>query len=463
MKKKKLYYLWVQGCQMNQADSERVRAVLSASGWQPTEKENLADLIIVVACSVRQPAVNRIFGRVQQWQKRRQSGRLKTILTGCVLPADQKKLEPLFDLIIDIKEIAKLNVILNPSAIAQGKLREGSHVKPRGLPWDPSPRRGGAKDDIIKNDYLCIPPKRQSSFRAYVPIMTGCNNFCAYCVVPYVRGREKSRPAREIINECRQLINDGYKEITLLGQNVNSYMSPPARGGEGAKRQRGWERSIINFPNLLGAIDQIPGDYWLRFLTSHPKDLSPELIKIMATGQHLAPYLHLALQSGDRRILKKMNRHYTPEHFWRLVGQARKAIPNLAISTDVIVGFPGETKKQFMATARLMKQIKFSLAFIGKFSARPGTAAAKLPDNVPLAEKRRREKILTDLLKKTAKAANRRYLNKKVMVLVETFKNGCCFGKTANFKTVRFSGNKKLVGQFIEVKIKKIDSWCLFG
>lgn len=402
---------------MNKADSERLDAILTNGGWCQTTSEGQADLMVVVACSVRQSAIDRIYGKAHQWQRRRKVGQLKTVLTGCVLAPDKKKMQALFDVLIDISEINNLPRLL------------GLNV---------------ANHEIT--DYLCLPARHTSFFQAYVPIANGCNNFCSYCAVPYTRGREKSRSAISIIKECRNLVKQGYKEITLLGQNVNSYQS-----------------GSYDFPKLLKAVDKIVGDYRLTFMTSHPKDLSDDLIKVMANGDHITPYLHLALQSGDRDILKKMNRHYTPEHFSGLIAKAKRAIPNLTVSTDVIVGFPSETKKQFNVTASLMRRLKFDMAYIVKFSPRPLTAAAKMKDNVPLEEKRRREKNLTAILKKTALANNKKYLNQTVRVLVEGFSKDKCLGKTATLKTVIFTGDKKLIGKFFEVKIKKVDSWGLFG
>jgi len=431
----KKYFILVWGCQMNSADAEKVEAILSQLGYRKTAEEKSADLIVAVACSIRQSAINRLYGQACNWQKRRKQGRLLTILTGCVLPKDKNKLAKIFDLVLEVKDI---NLI--PQELTKLKI-------------------------LNIKDYFHINPRRQSNFQAYVPIMTGCNNFCSYCVVPYVRGQEISRPAKEIIKECRDLIKSGYKEITLLGQNVNSYHSNlPLPAGEMARSDRGGGRSQLwDFPELLKTIDKIPGDYWLRFLTSHPKDLSDQLIEVMAQGQHLTPYLHLAVQSGDNGILKKMNRHYTVKYFKSLVKKAKQARPELMISTDAIVGFPTETKKQFQQTVKLFKAIGFDMAYIAKYSPRPQTSAAKMIDDIPLAEKIRRQKALNDILEKTALKNNKKLLGQTVRVLVENYKNGQVSGKTATFKTVIFTGAKSLVGRFVEVKITQAGSWTLKG
>ncbi|MFA6594408.1 MAG: tRNA (N6-isopentenyl adenosine(37)-C2)-methylthiotransferase MiaB [Candidatus Buchananbacteria bacterium] len=425
-KSAKKYFLLVLGCQMNQADAERINRLLGDSGWQRCQDEISADLIVVVACAVRQAAVDRVRGKAQLWQKRRQAGRLMAVLTSCVLDQDKKKLSKYFDSILGIAEIRRLPEIL-----------------------------GGAKASGA-SDYLCLPALHSSDFSALVPISNGCNNFCSYCAVPYTRGREKHRPADDIIKECRGLIGRGYKEIILLGQNVNSYRSP-------ARHSRAVNNPAFDFARLLQKIDKIPGDYRLKFMTSHPKDLSVGLIKVMANGRHLAPQLHLALQSGDDEILKAMNRKYTAKKFLALINRVRRAVPGIAISTDIIVGFPGETRKQFLNTAKLMRQCRFDMAYLAQYSPRPQTAAAKIKDDVPKAEKKRREEELNDILKQTALANNRLYLGRTEAVLVDGYKAGKCYGRSSSGKIVAFSGPKKLIGQAVKVKITSVRSFSLAG
>ncbi len=311
---------------MNKADSEKIAAVLENKGYKRALDIKKADLVVVNMCSVRQSAVDRVYGLLPKIKEK------KSILTGCILKKDRKKFSKYFDEIIDIKEFTK------------NKQKYSDNIK------------------------------------AFVPIMTGCNNFCAYCVVPYTRGREISRPADEIIYEVKKLVKQGYKEIWLLGQNVNSY-------------------SDIPFSKLLRKINSIPGKFWIRFTSSHPKDFSDDLIKAMAECKKVAKYLNLPVQSGDDEILKKMNRPYTVAQYKKLVKKIRSKIPNINLSTDVIVGFPGETKKQFENTVKLFKEIKYDIAYISRYSPRSGTAAAKLKDNVSQKEKKRREKILEKTLK----------------------------------------------------------------
>ena len=328
---------------MNHSDSERIAAVLNNIGYRKAKCQKEADLILANACSVRQTAIDRIWGQAQNFAALKKKNKsLKTILTGCVLSKDKNKFRKIFDLILDIKDLPKLPNILNTKY----------------------------KKQVSNDNYLKIKPSYQSSFIAYVPIMTGCNNFCSFCVVPYTRGREISRKTKEILSEAKALINNGCKEIWLLGQNVNSY-----KDGK------------INFPKLLKKINGLPGSFWIRFTSSHPKpstreklgaglvphrnDVSgagdfswDELIDTMAKSKKITPYLNLPVQSGDNKILKKMKRPYTVEKYKNIIKKIRKEIPNISLSTDIIVGFPNETKKQFQNTAKLLEEIKYDMAYI---------------------------------------------------------------------------------------------------
>ncbi len=402
---------------MNKSDSERIAAVLEFTGYKPASKINGADLIVVNMCSVRQSAVDRVYGLLPKLKKR------KSILTGCILKKDKKKFAKKFDEIIDIK-------------------------------------------DFIKK----AEPKYSNKYSAFVPIMTGCNNFCTYCVVPYTKGKEISRPTEEIICEIKNLVKKGAKEIWLLGQNVNSY------GVQRKTTQNATQNyAEINFPELLRMVNKIPGKFWLRFTSSHPKDFSDELINVMAKcspphhnkvwcgGKKVTEYLNLPIQAGDDKILKKMNRPYTVAKYKKLVKKIRKKIPNITLSTDVIVGFPGETKKQFENTAKLFKEIKYDMAYIAKYSQRAGTRAAKLKDDVPQKEKRKREKVLTEILKETALLNNKKYIGKTVEVLPTEYKDQFLIGKSFHYKTVKFDGPKNLIGKFTKVKIIDALPWGLKG
>lgn len=425
------YYLFVLGCQMNISDAERVTSVLENLGYKRTEKETNADLIVVLACSVRQSAIDRIFGRTRKWQNLKKSPLL--VLSGCVLPADRPKMEKIFDFIFEMKNLKKLKKFLQGSV----------PCKLQGT--DP----GG--------DYFSIRPKYQSKFQAYIPIMTGCDNFCAYCAVPYTKGREKSRPEKEILTEVRSLVSKGYKEITLLGQNVNSYASRISADKTRISADRN------DFVKLLEKINAIPGKFWIRFISSNPQDMSDELIMAVNNLEKVTEYIHLPVQAGNNEILRKMNRKYTREHYLRLVKKIRREIPEASITTDTIVGFPGETKKQFKDTIDLYKKVGFDMVYIAQYSPRPGTVAAKMKDDVPKQEKRRREKKLTNILKKTAIENNKKYIGRIVEVLVEKYQKGYLFGRTRTFKLVQILGEKSLIGNFIKVKIISVTPWAMRG
>ena len=364
---------------MNKSDSERIAAVLEKRGYKSTTRQDwqgyksaprqdwkMADLIVVNMCSVRQSAVDRVYGLIPKFRKLKQEKpKVKTILTGCILKKDRKKFKEQFDLILDIKTLVNwpesLNKITNK--ITNSALFLGT-----------------------EKNYLSIKPKRKSSLSALVAISNGCNNFCTYCAVPFTRGKLICREHKKILEEVKNATKKGAREIWLLGQNVNDYTSPIDNS--------------INFPKLLKMINNIPGNFRIRFMSPNPKNFSDKLIDVMAESKKIAKYLNLPVQSGDNKILKKMNRPYTVEQYKNLVKKIRKKIPDINLSTDVIVGFPGETRKQFENTAKLFKQIKFNVAYISKYSPRPETSAFQIKDNVPIKEKKTREKILINLLKK---------------------------------------------------------------
>lgn len=432
------YQIITYGCQLNKSDSERIAAVLEKAGYKPALKINETDLTVINMCSIRQSAVDRVFGLIQKIQKlKTKNYKPKIILTGCVLEKDKEKFKNKVNIILDIEDLSnwskKLKKLTTPAG-AVSNYKSG------------------------KAEYLKIKPVYQSSFSAFVPIMTGCNNFCSFCVVPYLRGREISRPAKEIIKEVQFLIQKGYKEIWLLGQNVNRYFS----------------NKVINFAKLLKMVNDIPGDFWIRFTSPNPADFSDELIETMAKCRKIAPYLNLPVQSGDNEILRKMNRSYTVEQYKNLVKKIRqkfalireKSDKEITLSTDIIVGFPGETKKQFENTVKLFKEIKFDMAYIAQYSPRTGTAAAELKDDVPREEKKNRWKTLTALLEQTNLEKNKKYIGKKVEVLVEQEKNGFLLGKTKTYKTIKIQNPKsetRLIGKFVKVKIIDALVWGLKG
>jgi len=421
---------------MNESDAERLASVLEKLDFKPANSENEADLIITLACSVRQKAVDRIWGKLRIWQKIKEKRPLITLLSGCILPKDKKKFAEYFDLVLDIKEISQ-----SPKKLLD-YLNSESGLKIA--------------------DYFKIHPKYQTRFFAYVPIMTGCNNFCTYCAVPYTRGGEKSRPKKEIIEEIKNLIQNGYKSITLLGQNVNSY----GQDLEAKPRIQSFKlEEPVNkhFIDLLIEINKIPGNFWFYFITNHPKDMSKELIENLPKLEKFGHYIHLPLQSGDNRILKKMNRHYTSLKYLKLVEEIKRALPDVNLSTDIIVGFPGETEKQFKNTAKIIEKVKYDMAYLNQYSPRPGTAASKLKDNVKKPIKRKREQIINEILKKTAEANNKKLVGSIQEVLVEQFKNGFNFGHTKNFKNIRFKFNVDFTGELVKVKVTNVTPWALEG
>ncbi len=474
---------------MNYSDSERIASVLELAGYKKTAQESDADLIVINACSVRKSAADRIAGNFKKYkQYKKINPNLKIVLTGCVLESDRERFEKLFDLVVDIKKIKQLlnchpelvsgssknndltvPILSKLSVIKVGKIVGNKQkILKQACPEFAERIQNDSNDDY---NYFNIKPKYQSKFTAYVPIMTGCNNFCSYCVVPYTRGREKSRPVEEIIGEITELVDNKYKEIILLGQNVNSYnKSNPTNwipASAGMTRSAEMTDSTITFPKLLKLINNIPGDFWIRFLTSHPKDMTEELIKIIARCEKITPRIHLALQSGDDEILKKMNRKYTVEHFLNLVKLIRKYIPDAAITTDIIVGFPSETEKQFQRTVEVMREAKFDMVYINKYSPREGTASYKMKDDVSWEEKKRREKVLTEILKETALENNQKYIGKVVEVLVEKVDGDFIYGRTRSFKNVKMGiKNQELgikEGEFIKAKITKAKVWNLEG
>ncbi|MFA5184257.1 MAG: tRNA (N6-isopentenyl adenosine(37)-C2)-methylthiotransferase MiaB [Patescibacteria group bacterium] len=434
MKINKTYHIITIGCQMNIADSERLAAFLESRGFLAAPDWRKAKVVILNTCGIRQMAEDRVYGLVNQIKKLNPGAQV--VITGCLSRRIdvQKRLAKSAALFLPINEMLQLPELL-----------DGRELNPY-YSLDAVRLKEGEK-------YLNIPSKHVSDVSAYVPIGNGCNNFCSYCVVPYARGREVYRPAAEIIAEVRGLIKAGYKEIILIAQNVNSYKDDK-----------------YDFPRLLRQLAKLPGKFWLRFSSSHPKDMSDELIRIIGESRKICPHLHLAVQSGDDKILAAMNRKYTAASYKKLIKKVRAARPGIAITTDVIVGFPGETKAQFLNTVKLFKEVNFDLAYIAQYSPRPGTASAKMKDNVSPAEKKRRANAVNEILKQTAGQNNQKYLGKSVEVLVEgQNKRGKYYGKTGAYNTVlinvpaAFKIKDGLIGQFVKVKIDQALPFGLEG
>ena len=434
------YYIWIIGCQMNKSDAERVVSVLNDLGFERTEDEKSADLIIALACSVRQTAIDRIYGKAKKWNEIKKNRKLITMLSGCVLDADKPKMGKIFDYLFNISDLSKLPLLL------------------------------GESDSVRCQDYFKIKPIYESYFSAFIPIMTGCNNFCTYCAVPYTRGREKYRERQEIIKEILGLVKKGYKEITLLGQNVNSYgiskqltVNTSTILSTGSKQGDQETNNKNNFAELLREVIKIPGNFWIRFLTSNPHDMSDEIIDAVAESKKICEYIHLPVQVGNNEVLKNMNRKYTREHYLELIEKIKTRIPGVAISTDTIVGFPGETKEQFKDTIDIYQKVGYTMAYIAQYSPRSGTVSAKMKDDVSREEKKRRDKELTSILEKTALKDNEKYINETIDVLVDLKKKDYLYGRTRTYKLVQFKGEEDLIGNFVKVKISSVTPWAMKG
>ncbi|EKE10630.1 MAG: hypothetical protein ACD_15C00225G0014 [uncultured bacterium] len=425
----KTYFIKTFGCQMNVSDSERIDGFLENNKYKPTSKIEEADLVVFNTCGVRQMAENRAYGQIHNLRKNNPN--IKIVLTGCLSNRKdvRRRLQNKVDLFCEIKNF--------PSEIT--KLLQTYQLQ--------------TSFNNALDQYLKIKPNYTNHYSANIPIMTGCNNFCAYCVVPYARGRETSRSNKEIIAEIKSLIKDGYKSVTLLGQNVNSYND-----------------GLIDFPKLLKKINAIPGKFWINFVSSHPKDMSSELIETIAQCKKVCELVHLPIQAGSDVVLEKMNRKYTAGHYLGLVKKIKSAFKKykpeslFALTSDIIVGFPGETKRQFLESARLMEKVGYDMVYFGQFSPRPGTAAWNMKDNVSKIEKARREKYLNAILERTTLANNKKYLRKTLEVLIEKEKDGFYFGKTRTLKNVKFPAVKKnLVGKIIKAKIIQANIWNIEG
>ena len=418
---KKTYHIITIGCQMNKSDSERMRSLLDDNNFTEANREK-AGIVILNTCGVRQSAEDRIYGLVPKIKKMNPDSLI--VLAGCLsLREDVKeRIGKYVNIWLPAMEIPHLLKLINEDDF---------------------------DDSLDPREYLSIVPKYNSQISAFVPIGNGCDNFCAYCVVPYARGREAYRDKKDVLREVKSLVENDYKEITLIAQNVNSYFS-----GE------------VKFPELLKSASEVSGDFWLRFATSHPKDMSDELIQIIAENDKLCEHIHLPVQAGDDEVLSRMNRKYTIKHYKGLIEKIRDKIPNASISTDIIVGFPGETNMQFENTVNLFRELKFDMAYIAQYSPRPGTAAEKMRDDVDKEEKIRREKELTRILRQTALENNKNYLNNEVCVLIEGInKKRNLYGKTRTSKNVRIIGDcpDSLVGTFQNIKIEEVEDFGMKG
>jgi len=423
------------GCQQNEADSERIRGMLETAGYGMTDTEEGADVIVINTCAIREHANQRVFGNLGALThtKRRHPGQ-KIFLCGC-MAGHPEVVERIKKSYHHVDGVFNTHHLWQFPELLLRVLKTGKRVF--------------SVEDSAGSIAEGLPVLRSGKLKGWVSVMYGCNNFCSYCIVPYVRGRERSRQPEDVIAECRELIEQGYREITLLGQNVNSY---------GKDLGNGWD-----FADLLAEISKIPGDYLLRFMTSHPRDASKKLFDVMASSPRIAKQLHLPFQSGNDRVLKAMNRHYDRAQYLELVRQAREAMPNLVLTSDVIVGFPGETEEEFEDTLSLIETVGYDALFTFIFSPRPGTPAAKMEDPVSREEKNRWFKRLCDTQDRISSERHRAYIGKTCRVLVDGRDGDLLTSRTEGGRLVRFAGSEELIGQYRDVRITDCTTWSLAG
>ena len=426
------------GCQQNEADSERLRGYLENMGYGFTDDETLADLVVVNTCAIREHAEMRVLGNVGQLTHTKAKNPDQIIaVCGCMVQQPHmaeklKKSYPIVDLVFGPHELWRF-----PELLLEQMTKK---------------KRIFAVDDTPGVVYEGIPHRRDSQVKAWLSIMYGCNNFCSYCVVPYVRGRERSRRPEEIIAEARQLVADGYKEITLLGQNVNSYgkdLDDP-----------------MDFADLIRAINAIPGDFVIRFMTSHPKDATEKLFRTMAECEKCAHQLHLPVQAGNDRVLKAMNRHYDRAKYLEKVALARQYMPDLVLTTDIIVGFPGETDEEFEDTLSLVAEVGYDSMFTFIFSPRKGTPAYDMPDPYTRQQKQVRFDRLLELANTISAEKHKAYEGRTLRVLIDGTSDSQGYNlsaRTDGGRLVHLQGDPSLIGRFAEVKITGSNTWALYG
>ena len=467
------YRLLSLGCQMNTSDAERIAAVLEGAGFAEAPTEAQADLLGVVACSVRQKAIDRVYGRIHEWNRWKRERALLTFVTGCILPEDEAKFLRLFDLVFRIDDLAQLPEMIRTSGV----------VTPAAIEAALQPARSVTLNHT--DQFWGITPRYGSTHAAYVPIQNGCDKFCTFCAVPYTRGREVSRPAADVLREVEELVARGCRSITLLGQNVNSYGRdrPGAelatslgdtqdheqrRNGNGSVRLAPWSGQPT-FAGLLGEVgelcDAAPQQVWVYFTSPHPADMSPAVLEQIARHNSLAKQIHLPMQSADDKVLIRMNRNHRLDQYRAVVEQIRTILPTATLFTDIIVGFCGETEEQFERTRLAMEEFAFDMAYVAMYSPRPGAAAARWPDDVPLAEKKRRLQVLSAVLQRTALRHNRRWEGRTVEVLVEAVdrKPGFLLGRTEGRVPVRFGGGSDLIGTRVAVEVARARPLSLEG
>lgn len=433
----KTFHILTYGCQMNEHDSEKICGMLNSIGYKEIESQN-ADIVLLNTCLIRENAAQKVFGKLGELKGlKRKNPNMLICVCGCMMQKDdvrEKTIKrcPFVDIIFGTNNIHEL-----PDLIRKAQIEKLKAVH------------------IVENTeeiHEEMPKLRKYKHKALINITYGCNNFCTYCVVPYTRGREKSREPEDIISEIKELAANGCKEVTLLGQNVNSY-------GNTLSRE-------YSFSDLLYDINKIDGIEFIRFMTSHPKDLSDDLIKAIKNCDKICNHVHLPVQSGSTKVLREMNRRYTKEHYLELAKKIREAIPEVAITTDIIVGFPGESEEDFQETIDLVKTVKYESAFTFLYSIREGTKAATMENQIPEDIKHERFNRLLDVLYPIALDKNENCIGKTYKILVdEVSKNSPDYltGRTEHFRLVHFKGDKSLIGQIVNVKIDSAKTFFLEG
>jgi len=433
-----LAFVDTYGCQQNEADSERIRGYLRQMGYEFTRNEEEAQVIVINTCAIREHAELRVLGNVGALSHvKRRNPEQVICLCGCMMqqPHMAEKIKTSFrhvDLVFGPQVLWRFPELIHTLLTGRGRIFQ-------------IPEEDGA---IAEG----IPVVRQDGVKAWVSIMYGCNNFCTYCIVPHVRGRERSRRPEDILCEVRELVEEGYKEITLLGQNVNSY-------GKDLD-------SPIAFADLLAAVNGIEGDFLIRFMTSHPKDATQTLFETMARCEKVAPSLHLPFQAGNNRVLRAMNRHYTKEQYLDEVRRLKELMPEIVLTSDVIVGFPGETTGEFEETLEVLRTVRYDALFTFLFSARKGTPAAEMDDPIPKEEKQANFQRLVDTQNEISAEKHAAYVGKQLRCLVDGETEDPRWNlsaRTPGNRLVRLSGEKELIGQFIQVKVTHANTWSLFG
>ncbi len=435
----KKYFTLTYGCQMNESDTERINGQLEELGYQPAEKMDDADIIIMNTCSIRQNAEEKVYGKIGEIKKLKEKNpRLLLGIAGCMAQENKGKLierMPIIDFVIGPYHIHDLkDIISNENA-------KGSHV----VKTERNPHS--------VSDYSDLKAVRKSHIFAWIPIMQGCNKFCTYCIVPYTRGRELSRPVEAICKEIQELANEGYKEVTLLGQNVNSY---------GLDFRNG-----TDFGTLIRAIDKIDGIERVRYMTSHPRDMTYDMVDAMAASPKVVRHMHLPVQHGSTEMLKAMNRGYTIERFKELVAYVREKMPDIAITTDLITGFPGETEEMHQETVKLLKEIRFDSCYTFIYSPRKGTPAARMENQIDDETKHRRLQELMDVENEISLELNKEMEGKTYTVIVEgpsKQDETNWFGRTSTNKMILFPYKEGLkVGDTVEAKVETAQTWVLKG